>query len=242
MPRQNFISVPVSDSIQLIFDEFTKTKGTTKTAALSDMIELYMLATDEELYLKLKKEYLRVGRVKEMILTKNVFTEDNKDIFTTYLFMKLNKVEDIHGNIYDGNETMQVYIEDEIVRGYTWFSTESLFYGMSKKQVSIFRQAIGRGYVVRILFAIGHDAGGENEIHYSAEVLDLFSATEPTSCPEPDAVPDVWYDKARIWIKIKNLKPETKISVNDLVVKSTGSPLKKVISTSQYHFGYVSNR
>jgi len=241
MPRQNFISVPVSDSIQAIFDDFVKTKDITKTAALSDMIELYMIATDEDLYLELKKKHLKVGRVKETINSGEVLSDD-QDVFHTYLFMKLGHVKDINGNSYDGHETIQVYVEDENTRGYTWFSTESLFYGMSKKQVSIFKQAIERGHVVKILFAIGQDAEGENDISYNADVLDIFSSTEPASCPEPNGFPGVWVKKARIWIKIKNIKPETILSASNLIVKSTGTSLDKVISNSQYHFGYVSAR
>lgn len=240
MPKQNFISVPVSDSIQAIFDDFVKTKDITKTAALTDMLELYMIATDEDLYLKLKKEYLKTENVKDMIASKNYIFEEN--VFDTYLFMKLGHAQDIHGNIYNGHETMQKYIEDEKTRGYTWFSTESLFYGMSKRQVAIFKQAIERGHLVKILFAFGQDAGGTNDIHYSADVIDLQSSIQPTPCPEPDAFPDIWYDKARIWIKIKNLKPESTITVDQLIVKSTGTSLKKVITNSQYHFGYVSLR
>lgn len=242
MPRQNFISVPVSDSVQAIFDEFVKEKDITKTAALSDMLDLYMLATDERLYLSLKKKYLNVEHLKESILTKNEDISVDCQISNTFIFMKLSNAQDKYGNIYDGIETIQTYMEDEQSRGYTWFSTESLYFGMAKKQVAFFTNLINQGQKVRILFAIGQDAGGNNDILYSAEILDISSSAIPTSSPEHNAFPDIWYDKARIWIKIKNIVEENELKADKLIVKSTGSLLKMVISNSQFHFGYVTNR
>ena len=60
MPRQNHMMIPVSDSIQQVFDRFVTAKGITKTVALTDMLELYIIAIDEELFLELKKEVLNV--------------------------------------------------------------------------------------------------------------------------------------------------------------------------------------
>ncbi len=53
MGRQNYMTITVADTIQDMFNEFVTTKGITKTAALNDVIEMYMLAKDEELYLNL---------------------------------------------------------------------------------------------------------------------------------------------------------------------------------------------
>ncbi len=240
MPKQNFMTVAVPDSIQLIFDEFVKRKGITKNAALSDMFELYMLAQDENLYLELKRKYLYVEEVKDMILAKDQTLEDSDLLCEIFLFMKLSFSSDRMGKKYNGNETMQIYMEDEKQRGYTWFSTEALYFGMSKKQVEIFRQRISMGQKVKILFAIGNNAGGNNDIAYSAEVLDIESNQIPSPSPEKNAYPSIWDgEKARIWIKMRNIKIEKEITADKLVVNSTGALLKPIISNSQYHFGYV---
>ena len=60
MPRQNYMTVSVSDSVQAMFNEFVRVKDLSKTAALADVLEMYMLATDEALYWELKKKVLHV--------------------------------------------------------------------------------------------------------------------------------------------------------------------------------------
>ena len=55
MGRQNYMTITVADTIQDMFNEFVAIKGITKTAALNDVVEMYMIAKDEDLYLELKK-------------------------------------------------------------------------------------------------------------------------------------------------------------------------------------------
>ena len=85
MARQNFMTISVPDTVQEMFNEFISEKGITKTAALSDVLEMYMLATDEQLYLDLKKKYLHTQEVKDMILSKNSKLDKEDNI----IFMKL---------------------------------------------------------------------------------------------------------------------------------------------------------
>ena len=58
MARQNYMTISVADTIQDMFNEFVTKKGITKTSALNDVLEMYMIAKDENLYLELKKKYL----------------------------------------------------------------------------------------------------------------------------------------------------------------------------------------
>ena len=67
MGRQNYMTITVADTIQDMFNEFVTIKGITKTAALNDVVEMYMLAKDEELYLNLKKKYLNVEGMKDRL-------------------------------------------------------------------------------------------------------------------------------------------------------------------------------
>ena len=46
-------------------------------------------------------------------------------------------------------------------------------------------------------------------------------------------------ENGKIWIKITDIKEESTLKADMLVVGSTGSNLKQVISNSQFHFGYV---
>ncbi|MGE5403326.1 MAG: hypothetical protein ACM3PP_00100 [Candidatus Saccharibacteria bacterium] len=234
MPKQNFISVPVSDSTKSIFDEFVERMDTTKTAALSDMLDIYMIATNENLYWELKKKHLNVESVKEMIISKGTAFE-NKEASNDYIFMKLG-INPI--NNLDADDTIKLYMNDEKQRGYTWFSTSALTFGMSKKQVKYFNNLINRAQEVRILFA--SNAWG-NDIGYSARIIEIVSSQEEQPCPESGASPKILKDEYnKIWIKIQDIRRENDLSASQFQVKTTGSRLDKVIFNTQFHFGYVS--
>ena len=79
------MTITVADTVQEMFNDFVSEKGMTKTAALNDVLEMYMLAKDEELYLRLKKKYLHVEEVKAMIADRDSIQMDGSD----YIFMKL---------------------------------------------------------------------------------------------------------------------------------------------------------
>jgi hypothetical protein len=237
MPRKNYMTINANESVQQMFDEFVREKQITKTVALNDMLELYMIAKDEDLYLKLKRKYLNVEGIKQMLHDRDSNkTLDNEEL---YIFMKLSHSYDNNGNEYDGNETIQVYISDEAVRGYTWFSTQSLYYGMSQKRVDEYNKAIRLGKKVTLLFGIGEKAGGSNDIAYKADVLEILSYQLPSKLPSND-YPSIWHEiGARIWIKIRNIKPETTLTASLFEVTSTGADLQQVMNNSQYHFGYI---
>lgn len=238
MPRKNYMSIAVHDTVQQMFDEFVRHYGLSKTVALNDMLEMYMLAKDENLYLELKKKYLNIESMKQMLSDR-----DNNDLSASkeqFIFMKLSTSYDAKGNEYGAHETMHEYISDQAVRGYTWFSTQSLYYGMSESRVDFYNRAIARGQSVTILFCIGEKAGGNNDIAYKANVIEVKSFKEPNSLDTED-FPSVWHgEKARIWLKIKDLQPEEQLTAKLFKVTSTGADLQQVINNSQYHFGYIS--
>ena len=235
MGRQNYMTITVSDTIQDIFNDFVTTKGLTKTAALNDVLEMYMLAKDEALYLELKKKYLQVEQVKNMILDR----DDTKLHDMDFLFIKLGYSE-ASGEILDGEQTLALYMADEARRGFTWFSTQSLFFGMSEARVKQYNQKIQAGNRVRILFAIHNDTYN-NDIAFSANVEQIHSAKLPISCPDGNNYPPEFEgEQARIWLKLSHIQPETQITAEMLQITSTGRDLKQTISNSQYHFGYVS--
>lgn len=233
MGRQNYMTISVADTVQDMFNEFISKKGLTKTAALNDMVEMYMLAKDEPLYLELKNKYLNVESVKQMIQDRDDSCTEND-----FIFIKLG-VSIASGKKMDGIQTMQAYVSDESKRGYTWFSTQSLYYGMSDKKVKYYNDLIRKGQKVIILFGIGEAAGGQNDISFSANVKKIVSDKYPISAPS-DEYPSIYgNEKARIWIKLADIKKENKINASMLKVRSTGADLKSIISNSQYHFGYV---
>lgn len=236
MGRPGYLSLYADERTQQIFDEFVKIKGIKKSTVLTEMLEIYMLCADEELYLELKKKNLGVEVAKQALIQRT----DTKAI-NDYIFIKLGTSYDIEGNPLDGKETLEAYIRtcEENGLGYTWFSTQSLHFGMAKKKVAYYNKLISSGKTVRMLFAIG---GELNDIYCSAVVKEIVSDKELSTCPgEAGSVPEEFGDeeKAKIWLKIADIQEENNLKAAMLKVRSTDANLKQVISNSQFHFGYV---
>lgn len=236
MARPGYMSIYADERTQGIFDEFCKIKGITKSTALTEMLDIYMLSQDEELYTELKKKALGIESARQMVAEAADVREVND-----YVFMKLATAYDIEGTPLDGDETIKAYINNcnNNGLGYTWFSTQSLHSGMQKKKVEFYNRIIKNGEIVKILFAV---SGEENDIKYSARILEIVSSRDNIECPgRKEAVPDEFgiNENGKIWIKITDIKEESTLKADMLVVGSTGSNLKQVISNSQFHFGYV---
>lgn len=236
MGRQNYMTIAVAETVQDMFNEFVTKKEIKKTTALNDVLEMYMLAKDEDLYLELKKKYLKVEGVKNMIADRD--SSIDKSI-NEFLFMKLSKSETNDGDELDGEETMRVYMRDEKERGYTWFSTQSLFYGMSPARVKFFNDMISHEKNAKVLFAVNNE-NYDNDIAFSADIKEIVSEKTPVESPDNNLPDEYLGETARIWIKLQNIVEEKGINASMLQITSTGRDLKQTISNSQFHFGYVS--
>ena len=130
MGRPGYLSLYADERTQQIFDEFVKIKGVSKSTALTEMLEIYMLCTDEELYQELLKKSLGVETAKRELLQRRDIRQVND-----YIFMKLGSSTDQNGDSLDGHETMEAYMRniEENGLGYSWFSTQSLHFGMAKE-------------------------------------------------------------------------------------------------------------
>lgn len=236
MARPGYMSIYADERTQQIFDEFTKIKGVTKSTALSEMLEIYMLCQDEELYMDLKKKSLGIEIAKPIVRAKF----DSRSV-NDYIFMKLGTAYDYDEQPLSGTDTIEAYIRncEENGMGYTWFSTESLHFGMAKKKVEYYNALAKAGEKVTILFAVGE---GINDIVYTANVMEIVSGRDAVVCPgENGSVPEEFDTDgtAKIWIKIKDIREENQLSATMFNVRSTDANLKQVISNSQFHFGYV---
>ena len=234
MARQDYMTIAVQKSTQEVFRRFVEIKGLTVKEALSDVLEMYMLAQDAELYLTLKKDYLGVEEARNMILDRNEKVSKNDA-----LFMKLGYSETNDGDVLGGHGTIEAYMRNCVSNGYTWYSTNSLSSGMNKEKVKKYNELAEAGYL-KIYFAMNQD-DVDNDIAYVADVEEIISYAQPTNAPCEDyEYPEEWSGaKNNIWIKIKNLQKEEELSANDFVVASTGNGLKEVIQKGQYIFGYI---
>ncbi len=143
----------------------------------------------------------------------------------------------------NGISTLDIYKEFCSKNNSVWFSTDSLAYGIAKKQQKEFINAIQKGHIVFIYFVIGKKGGGENEIGFRAEVTDIQSNNVGLKSPDTSLTPTEWInDTKKIWIKIRNLKEYTQLSVSDFVVVRSYNVLADSIKDSQYHFGYIQKK
>lgn len=160
----------------------------------------------------------------------------NEHIYSKSIFMRLGKNP---ANKFDGDRTMKTYTDFCTVNDSVWFSTDSLSSGMSKIKIKEFLDAIRNGYIVEMYFAIGNGGGGNNDMKYKAQVLDIRSSNIKKSSPDPLLTPVEWVNDLRyIWIKIQNIQPAS-LRTHDFVVISTGNVLANATEKSQYHFGYI---
>lgn len=234
MARPGYVSLYADERTQKIFDEFIATKGITKSTALTDMMTIYMLAKDSELYNELLQKSLNVGSVKEIIMQK----EDSQPI-NDYIFMKLGTSHDVDGEPLTGTQTMEAYMRSIEEHGETWFSTMSLSTGMNKKKVNFYNDAIRSGETVKMFFAIGE---GYNDIKYSATIKEIVSNRDETTCPgDASIIPPEFGEEetAKIWFHIVDLKEEDTMRASMLWFRQTGTNVKEAISNGQCHFGYV---
>ena len=234
MARQGYLSLYADSRTREIFEKFLEIKGISKTVALSDMMIMYMLCTDESLYNELYKESMGVEKIRQEVLDMKSEALEND-----YIVMKLNLATDVNGDEMTGQDVIQAYMKNLQVNGldYTCFSTQSLHHGMAQEKVKFYNDCVKKGEKVRILFAIA----GKNDIAYSADVQEIISNRDPISCPcDAASEPEEFRgEQNRIWMKINNLKEENDIKASKLYFRTTGSNLKDVISKSQFHFGYV---
>lgn len=234
MGRPGYISVYADERTQTIFDEFTKKKGITKSTALMEMMQIYMLAQDEELYLELLKKSMNIPKAKELIAQWEDVSELND-----YIFMKLGVAYTYDGIELNGEETMRSYMQAIKEHGYTWFSTMSLSTGMAKEKIKFYNDAIKRGERVKVLFALGM---GINDVCYSATIQEIVSARDEILCPgDAEVIPKEFglEEKGKIWFKLSDLSEENNIKVEMLKFRKDNGSVKNAITKSQFHFGYV---
>ncbi|MBQ3403294.1 MAG: hypothetical protein IJG65_08010 [Synergistaceae bacterium] len=234
--RPKYMSLYADEETQKVFDEFVKIKGIKKTEALSEMLRMYMLSHDERLYVELEKKYWGISDMSKQERSDTEGTRSSND----YIFIKLNIGTSLDGEKMDGHRVIKAYQENATAngRGYTWFSTDSLRYGMEKEKADEYNRRIQSGEKVMMLFAVADE---QNDICYTAEVMEVQTSKNQMYCPDDvSCVPVEFGEKeyARVWIKIKDIKGENRLKADMFKIISTGKNLKEAIST-RFHFGYV---
>lgn len=157
-------------------------------------------------------------------------------VYTTAIFMKLGW--DCTGN-FDAFQTIEEYINCISEYGETWFSTNALASGISKKKKEEIITAINSKKLVYIYFVIGKSGGGTNEIEYRAQIEEIESVKGGIKSPDVSKTPEPWKDEiSTIWIKITNLQKNRVKKIEDFEFVSNGKALSEVLN-SNCCFGYI---
>lgn len=234
MARPGYMSIYADERTQQIFDEFTRRRGVTKSTVLTEMLQIYMVSQDENLYYELLKESYNIEKAKQFIDQ----AEDASEI-NDYIFIKLGITFGKDGRELDGEETIQAYMTAIREKGHSWFSTMSLHAGMAKEKVKFYNDAIKSGKTVKLLFAIGM---GINEVRYSATVEQIVSSRDEIVCPgDAKTVPEEFgeAETGKIWLDLSSINEEKMITAEMLKFRKDGGSVKAAITSSQFHFGYV---
>lgn len=237
MARPGYMSIQANQNVQKTFDKFCKVKGITKSTAVTEMLEIYMMATDENLYLELKKEELGVNAAREILLKKG-----GEGMYNDFILMKLGDTKTRSGYLdLNGEGVIQTYIQAIKQHGFSWFSTSALLWGIAKKRVDFYNSIIAKGETVKFLLI---PAVKDNEIYYSATIEEIQSSRDKIPCPinsEAGSIPPEFGadETNRIWLKIHDLKEDTSISIDILKFRENDADVRPVVEGSQWHFGYV---
>ena len=236
MGRPGYLSIYADDKMKIVFDQFVKIKGKSKSQILTEMLEVYMLSDDEDLYVRLRKEVLNIDIAKNLILERI-----DRTLRNDFIFSKLTYSHDEKGQRLEGKKVVEAYMKNltENGLGYTWFSTSSMHSGMSGKKVKYYNEIIKRGEKVEFLIALAYPI---NDIRYIATVSEIKSSKEGISSPEViESIPQEFRNEgpAKIWLKLTSIKKEEEIKASMLKIRSTGFNLKTAIINSQYQYGYV---
>lgn len=242
--KQEYITIGLPKATLSILKKFLDEKGLTTKEGFSEVAEAYMIAKDEELFRKLHKEYYNVEKLKIEMKKNEAVMNDTKIVRETFI-CKLSDTEttNVTGNkSITGRQTIDIYIKNMNSNGknYTYFSTKNLHQGMNEDKRREYLDRINSGDEVRMYFAL-NDAITDNDIAYSARVLDIISYKTVQKAPcEDDEYPiEFRGEEKTVWIKITDIRKETKEKAADYIVVKKGTILKESISTGQCAFAYI---
>lgn len=259
MSKDGYISVSANPTTVLIFDQFVKELGITKTAATTDMLDIYMICTNEELYLRLKRDFLNVDAAKELMQkrTANIKLALPDNTFNA-LWMRWKNFR-YGGQEYIPDEIFNLYVAVIKRLGYAIFGLNgpAAGTGFAPDKEERLQTLLAENGTIPFLISNGE------KIAYIAEfdkflckpekfnLLDFDSILEGFLLPgsDSDSVPipeDFVGERYRIWLRLRSLR---KVTADDITAdkiyfqpKKNEEPrsLETILTTTcQVPFGYV---
>lgn len=207
MAREGYVSVTANPSTLLIFDMFTKELGIKKTAAMTDMMDAYMMATDQELYLRLKREILRVDATAELLAqrSRNIKVPPAQQF--NALWMRWTNFESlVPDEIYNAYVSVMDENKNENKNGYCLLGINgpSAGTGFSAKNEIHLRELLNIQGTVPLLISVSET------LEYLA-LFDHFECKSEKFQPEDiNAIPPEFRNKEtekyKIWLRLTSLR------------------------------------
>lgn len=180
---------------------------------------------------------IRYKDLNESLHKESLSSMQNKEIYPLKIFMKLGLDSTTQ---YNGRDTLKTYKQFLDLNGSVWFSTDSLATGMAEVKRAEFMNAINKGKIVEMYFAISKTNDGINKMIAVAEIQDIKTDKDGIVTPDRQLTPKEWIDdRNKIWIKLKSITYCKDINSHNFMIATTGKNLYDVISISQFHFGYI---
>ena len=260
MSKEMYLNVTGNPTTLLIFDQFVKQLGITKTAAITNMLEVYMLATNQDLYLKLKRDFLNVDAAKKLMekRTGNIKIASPDDTFSA-LWMRWKNYQSNSGQEYTPDEIFALYVAVIKKFKYALFGLNgpAAGTGFASDKENRLRTLLDENGTVPLLISHGE------KLAYIAEFDAFFCNPEKIKLlgSNSDAIPDNFRlsgsgphpipddfanESYRIWLRLRSLR---KVTDNDLTAdkiffqpKKNEEPrsLETILTTTcQLPFGYI---
>lgn len=245
MSREGYLSVTANPSTLLLFDQFTRALGITKTAAITDMLEIYMLSRDEKLYLRLKRELLNVDAAKQLLEQRasNIKIEPKQSF--NALWVRWKEFKDDDGDLLLPEQIFESYQRVLYKNGYCCLGLRgpSSGTGFSKEKAEHLRSLLEEWGRVPLIISVGQD------LRYIGWFDEFFFDSKPFLISDPEAIPSEFANEPNlIWLRMRSLRRMTEDEVTAeqifFVPKKNSEPrsladvlLKK--NGGQVPFGYV---
>lgn len=202
MSKEGYINVTANPSTLLVFDKFTRELGIKKTAAMTDMLESYMLANNQELYLRLKQEVLHVDAMAELLAQRSRNIKVPRTQHFNALWMRWTNFENL---VPDEIFSAYVSVMGKNKNGYCLLGINgpSAGTGFSAKNESHLRELLNTHGTVPLLISVSEN------LEYLA-LFDAFECRSEKFQPEDiNAIPPEFRnetEKYMIWLRLTSLR------------------------------------
>lgn len=246
MQNEKSLTVAAHPTTLQVFDLFVKELGITKAAAMTDLLEAYMIATDRELYLRLKEDVLNTNSIADFIQNRSKTVKVAPQRLFNALWLRLTPFLCDTGVVLSPADIVTAYLRvinkknaEKPGSGYVWFAINgpATGTGMAQAKVQRLRDLLSVNGSVPFLFSVG------KTVEYEGRIIDFVIGPKPD---DPDAIPSEFSKEEKfIWLKMDAFRRVTASEYDPSQIhfepkrNKPDNTLEQVLQNGQVPFGYV---